>query len=145
MKTMRILAAAIVATCLGGTSCGGGHGSHTATSNLTGHWSGPISDDGGPGGSEEDGFVDVDFTQNGSTIGGTWQTSYPDVPSSDNSGTISGTVSGDSFDAAFTASDSSRCSLRLRGSREGEDEIIGTYVAQPCSASVSGNFDIVRD
>jgi hypothetical protein len=126
-------------------ACGSG-GDHTASSRLTGHWSGPISDNGGG-----DGFMDVDFTQNGSTIGGTWQMTYDSPPNGDptfdTSGTLAGSVFGNSVEATFTPSDPGRCEFAVDGTREGEDDIIGNYDTQPVEPSCTrfqGNFAIAR-
>jgi hypothetical protein len=121
-------------------ACGGGHHrSRIAQSNIDGIWSGSASDD-----VIGDGTVDIDFSQNGSTIGGTWQI-FDSADLEDDDGTLAGEVNGNLFDATFTSSNG-ECALRFIGERDGEDEIAGIYeVVEPCDdPDRNGDFRIFR-
>lgn len=123
---------------LGGlaTACSDSPTSPGATS-IVGNWAGTLSDN-----FAGTGTVAFTFAQSGSTLTGTWSTTYTNA-GFNNGGSISGTISGSSVTAVLSPSVPTTCPFNVVGTRSGSS-LSGTYAAFNCQVAVSGTFNATK-
>ena len=154
---MRAFATISIALVLAAVGCGGGGGggdtSCSGAKDISGIWSGPVTNDSVSRGNP--GMVEATITQSGCELGGTWNFVFAD-PTLDRDLLVGGNPP-EGTDVAFTIGDSITdcdqfgncvvgfCLADVRGSLVGPNEIVGTYATDDtCSQSRSGSFDIQR-
>lgn len=133
------LAAATLAAAIVAAACGGGGGKSICGSPpaIAGPWSGVLNDSAAGGGT-----LAIDFDQSDCSLGGTWQTSFPDVSLS-GSGTITGNADGTDVTISLLTRVSGSCNYRVTGALQGTNEISGNYSTFGTSCARSGTFDVL--
>ena len=129
MKTSLVGAVSLL-LCTMLLGCGGSPSSPSAAAaNLSGTWAGPLTST-----LVGNGTVQVTLNQSGSSLSGTWLSTFPD-PSNNNSGSLSGTVNGSNVSATLTPSDPTNCPLNVTATVNG-NVMTGTYAAFNCTVAV---------
>jgi hypothetical protein len=113
-----------------------------ATANVTGSWSGPISD-----AILGNGTISITLTEAKSdSVVGTWATIYQN-PADDLSGNVEGHVSGATLSVVLKAINPTTCQfgpIDLTATVLGTTSMSGTFVTVPCAVSDSGSFTMIR-
>jgi hypothetical protein len=124
------LLAILVGVVLLGSACGSDDDS------LTGVWTGGARDSmGGNGG------ANFSFSQSGSSLGGTWELTFPTGSPANNGGTVAATVQGASISGELTSANG--CHFSFTATRSGE-HLAGSYAALDCASSQKGTLDTDR-
>ena len=104
---------------------------------LAGTWTGTVIDS-----LVGTGTIRITISQSGSTISGTWASTFPD-PADNNGGTASGTLSGSSLSATLTPSNPSSCPFNVTATVSG-NRMTGTYAVFTCTIAVTGSLELTR-
>jgi hypothetical protein len=137
-----------------GFGCGGGGGGHcTASTDLSGLWTGTVTHDDVARSSP--GTVSASITQDGCTLGGTWTFTFQDVfldktliitgdaPQAPETSAVAMKLNECELGLAGSCETQSPCTFVVTGTLVGSTEISGTYATDDhCSESEAGSFDI---
>lgn len=120
-------------------ACGGGGGGPSCGSppSIAGPWAGVLNDSDAGGGN-----LAIDFDQSGCSVGGSWQTSFPDT-SFDGSGTITGSADGTAVTISLLTQAPGSCNYKVTGTLRDSSEIAGSYSTFGTSCARSGTFDVL--
>lgn len=124
--------------CLGALAgCDSGDNEETVAA-VAGNYRGTVQDSvAGPG------TVVVSIAQNGSSLTGTFQTTFQ-VAANNNSGSLTGTVSGSSVTLTVTPSRTTSCPFTVTATMVTATRLMGTYAAFNCTVAVSGTIDVTQ-
>jgi hypothetical protein len=88
------------------------------------------------------GTATVTLTQSGSTVSGSYSTSYPD-PSNNGGGSFSGTATGTSLAGTLSPSNPNQCPYTVNATASG-NQLTGTYAAFNCTISFGGSVSLTK-
>lgn len=123
------------------TACATDHNSLTGPDSppiITGTWSGIVSAFGSPAGP---GGIQATLAQTGSTVTGTWGTSYPN-PAYNAGGALTGSTSGSTLTLTLTPGSPTLCPYVVTGVLVNATTIQGTFATISCSVVQSGTFNL---
>jgi hypothetical protein len=107
----------------------------SATLNMSGTWSGGISDSlAGPG------TVRFSLSQSGNNVTGTYATAYP---IGNGGGSFTGTVAGTSLSGSITQSVAGVCPFTVNANVSGST-MSGTFAAFNCTGVETGSFSVTK-
>ena len=88
------------------------------------------------------GTVRLTITQSGSSLAGTWTTTYTNV-ANNNSGSLTGTATSANVTATLIPTSPTACPFRATTSRNGS-AMSGTYTTFNCAVAVSGSINVSK-
>ncbi len=119
------------------SACGSSGPSAPAASDLSGTWSGTVSD-----AVTGQGTARLTITQSGSSLAGTWTTTYANA-ANNNSGSLTGTATGANVTATLIPSSPTACPFTATATRSG-NAITGTYTTFNCAVAVTGSISVSK-
>lgn len=123
-------------------ACGAKSTTAPITANVTGSWSGPISD-----ALLGSGTLSLSLTQFGDSVTGSWSTSFPNA-SDDLLGQVMGTISGSTIAVLLKPFGGSTCQygpFNLTATESVTGSLSGTFMtAYNCSVPDSGTYSAVK-
>lgn len=136
--TNRIIAAiVVVAATFAVPGCTSSTLSGPSIVSVAGTWAGPMTDSRIGVGS-----IQVTFAQSGTTLTGTWATTWPAAVNNAN-GTLAGSISGSTVTSRQTPSNSQTCPVDVTATVNG-NQMTGSYVAVNCSENATGTFTLTK-
>ena len=131
------LAALGAALALLASACKSSSPTAPPTPNTTGTWTGTVNDAiMGPG------TVRLTITQSGSSIAGTWATTYATV-TNNNGGSLTGTVNTSSVTATLIPAIATACPFHATVTLNG-NSMSGTYAPFNCPVAVTGSITVSK-
>jgi hypothetical protein len=118
-------------------ACGSSSTAAPSAPNTTGTWTGTVSD-----AVMGQGAVRLTITQTGSSVAGTWATTYPNV-TNNNGGSLTGSVNNTSVTATLIPSIPTTCPLNATATLNG-NAMSGTYTAFNCALAVRGTINVSK-
>ena len=123
------------------SGCGSSAPTSPSTQSIAGTWSGSIINTTPAG--QPNGNVVLTLAQTGSTLSGTWSTTYPTSPSSNNAGTLTGSLSGSGASFTLSPSNPTLCPYSATATVTGSS-MAGTFAAFNCTIAVAGSFSVTK-
>lgn len=105
--------------------------------NVAGTWTGTVND-----AVTGQGTVRLTITQSGSSLAGTWATTYA-IVSKNNSGSLTGTATSTNVTATLIPTSPTACPFTAVASRNG-NAMSGTYATFNCAMAVSGSINVSK-
>ena len=136
MRFMRFSALAAALAVLA-TACGSSDPAAPSAPNVAGTWTGTVTD-----AVMGQGTVRLAISQTGSSLAGTWATTYANV-TNNNGGSLTGTVSADNVTATLIPTTPTACPFNATATLNGR-AMSGTYTAFNCAMAVSGSISVSR-
>lgn len=139
-KFVVLLSAAILASACSGNDSSG---PSSSSSNLAGNWAGTVT---------SATFVSqvgigtfrATLAQNGSSINGSWQTTYSN-PANNNAGALTGIITGSSVTLTLTSGVATACPFNATASlNAGGTGMTGTYATFNCTVADGGQFNVTK-
>lgn len=119
------------------SACGSSGSTAPSTPNTSGTWTGTVND-----ALMGQGTVRLTITQTGSSLAGTWATTYANVINN-NGGSLTGSVNSANVTATLIPGVPTSCPFNATATLNG-NTMSGTYTAFNCAMAVSGSISVSR-
>ena len=119
------------------SACGSSSSTAPAAPNTSGIWTGTVND-----AVMGQGTVRLTIAQTGSSIAGTWATTYANA-TTNNSGSLTGSVNNSTVTATLIPSVPTTCPFNATATLNGS-AMSGTYTAFNCAMAVSGSISVSK-